>query len=369
MYQFYVTEDCLDEQLQTYWNEVSRTIKDVSFVQYSEWFNAYLKSELDSSFYFCFVVFLRDKKPVAVFPLQYRITSRFGFPVRTWWILPPRELMLNDFVFEPSGENSDILSHLVKYLNTRRDRPWDLLELKHCRENGSVDWAMRHSRPLRSVSIFGHYSKYLVCRSEEDNSIAKRSAKFRRNLRRLWKKLREKGEVTTHFYCNISELHDALEEFIEVESAGWKAESKTALKYNDGLRSFYRAIIDTFGQSGSCVIHTMKLDGRPIASQLSVISGKTYNMLKIGYDEEFKVIGPGALLLDETVSRFSKDEAIDTISFVTGSGWADKWDPEALYVKNHYIYNRTIKGMACYFIEKSKEYLRILKEAKNQKQA
>jgi len=113
----------------------------------------------------------------------------------------------------------------------------------------------------------------------------------------------------------------------------------------------------------------MKLDGHPIASQLSVISGKTYNMLKIGYDEEFRSIGPGALLLDETVKCFSRDDSIDTISFVTGCGWADKWVPEALYVKSHYIYNGTIKGLLGYIVERSKEYLRLWKAAVNRRQA
>ena len=366
-YQYYVTEDSGDEQLKAYWDEVFQTIKESSFVQRYEWFDAYLKSELDSSFYYCFVVFLREQRPVAVFPLQYRITSRFGLPLRTWWILPPRELMLNDFVFDPSEENRGILDHLVKYLNTRHEQPWDLLQLKHCREGGAVDGAIISSRPARCVSFFGHYSKYLPCNDEVDNSIAKCSAKFRRNLRRLWKKFREKGEVTTHFYQDISELDSAFEEFIEVESAGWKAESKTALKYNDSLRSFYQAIVDAFGKNGNCVIHTMKLDGRPVASQLSVISGSTYNMLKIGYDEEFRAIGPGTLLLDETVNFYSKEDTIDTVSFVTSSAWADKWNPEMSYVDDHFIYSRTLRGLVCYFIEKSKTYLKLLSRHKEKR--
>jgi hypothetical protein len=67
------------------------------------------------------------------------------------------------------------------------------------------------------------------------------------------------------------------------------------------------------------------------------------------------------LLLDETVGVFSTDDAINAISFVTGGGWSDKWSPKALYVKSHYIYNGTIKGNICYFLEKNKDYLRSLK--------
>ena len=361
IYRYYVTEDCNDEQLLKYWSEVCQNIKNLSFVQKSEWFNAYLKSDLDSSFYSCFIVFLRDRKPVAVFPLQYRITSRFGFSLKTWWILSPRELCLNDFVFSPTEENRDILKHLIKYLNSRQDLPWDLLELKHCRQGGSVDVVISQNRSFRLVTISDRYSDFLVCKSELDNSVARLSSKFRRNIRRLWKKLREKGEITTHLYKDPGQLNEAFNEFLEVESSGWKDESKTSLKCDESLRSFYRSILETFGKNGSCVIHTMKLDGRPIASQFSVISGDSYNMLKIGYDEEFKSMGPGALLLDETVRIFSNDNTINSISFVTGGGWSDKWSPQTLYVANHYIYNGTIKGNVCYFLEKSKDSLRSLK--------
>ena len=361
IYRYYVTEDCNDEQLLKYWNEICQNIKNLSFVQKNEWFDAYLKSDLENSFYFCFVVFLRDEKPVAVVPLQYLTSSRFGFSLKIWRIFWPHDLGINDLIFSPVEENKNIIVHLVKYLNNNRDLPWDLLELQDCPQSGSVDMAISLNRPFRSVAVLHHYSKYLVCKSDIDNSVEKLSSKFKRNIRRLWKKLREKGEVTTHLYKDYSQLNDAFNEFLEVESSGWKSDSETSLKHDKSLRSFYQSILETFGKNGSCVIHTMKLDGRPIASQFAVISGETYNMLKIGYDEEFKSMGPGALLLDETVRVFSRDDAINSISFVTGGGWSDKWSPQALNVKNHYIYNGTIKGNVCYFLEKSKDYLRSFK--------
>lgn len=367
IYRYYVTEDCNDERLLKYWNEVCTRIENVSFVQKSEWFNAYLKSDLEKCFYFCFVVFLCNEKPVAIAPLQYRITSRFGFSLKTWWILSPRELCLNDFVFSPTEENQNIIVHLIKYLNSRQDLPWDLLELKHCRQGGSVDMAISQNRPLRSVTILDGYSDYLVCKGELDNSITKLSSKFRRNIRRLWKKLHKEGEVTTHLYKEPGQLGDAFDEFLVVESSGWKDDSKTSLMHDKSLRSFYRSILETFGKNGYCIIHTMKLNGRPIASQFALISGDSYNMLKIGYDEAFKSMGPGALLLDETVRLFSNDDAINTISFLTGSSWQDKWNPQTLYVNNHYIYNRTIKGNVCYFLEKKKDDLRALKHNINKK--
>ena len=52
-YSYYVTEDYSDSRLLKYWNEAYQNIKDTSFVQKIEWFNAYLKSDLESSSYYC----------------------------------------------------------------------------------------------------------------------------------------------------------------------------------------------------------------------------------------------------------------------------------------------------------------------------
>ena len=151
IYGFYVTEDCNDDQLLKYWSKVCQNIKDVSFVQKIEWFNAYLKSDLESSSYYCFIVFFHNEKPVAVIPLQHHITNRFGFTLKAWQILSPNELCLNDLIFSPTEENQNIIVQLIKRLNSVQDLPWDLLEFKHCRQGGSVDVVISQNRAFRSL--------------------------------------------------------------------------------------------------------------------------------------------------------------------------------------------------------------------------
>ena len=72
-----------------------------------------------------------------------------------------------------------------------------------------MDVVISQNRAFRSATISDRYSDYLVCKSEPDNSVAKPSSKFRRNVRRLWKKLREKGELTTHLYQEHDQLGEA----------------------------------------------------------------------------------------------------------------------------------------------------------------
>ncbi len=359
-YSYYVTENVNNTQLLRHWDTVCDDIQNLSFTQKNEWFNAHLESDIEKELYFCFVVLLCDEKAVAIFPMQYSQLSRFGLSLNAWQILSPNELNLNDLVFSSAKDAEAILAQLIKYLNTEQKRPWDILALQHCRQGGAVDAAISQNKPPRFLTLKNSRSDYLVCESTQNNSVTKLSSKFKRNIRRLKKKLQQKGELSIHMNKGEEQLAEAFEEFIELESSGWKGSQKTSLLHDKKLQSFYRSLLEKFGDSNACVIHTMKLDGRAIASQLSVITDGTYNMLKIAYDEEYKLLAPGSILIDETVSFFSNDETVNKVSFVTGGGWQQKWSPETLYVAHHSIYNGTMKGNLCYLLGKGQDYLRLI---------
>ena len=72
-------------------------------------------------------------------------------------------------------------------------------------------------------------------------------------------------------------------------------------------------------------------------------------------------MGPGGILLEETIKRFSGHSQIKNISFVTGAKWNDDWAPQVLKVFHHYFYNFTPKGLFCFISEKIKSLLRAMK--------
>lgn len=356
-----VFENGLDESLLGYWERISQRITNMSFVQNRAWYESFLESEYENPDHFCFVVMLQNEEPKGIFPLEFTRIKQFGIELKAWRIFWPHDLGINDFIIGDSRGSDCILDKLTDILNERLNISWDVLLLQNCPSPGAIDSAIQDCKPRRTISIYHHDSKYILCRNEEENTLEKLSSKFKKNIRRLNNKLKKTGNITLDFVREKDGLKTAFEEFLKVESAGWKGEGQTALTQNLTQKSFYEAILNSFSKQGRCVIHTLKLDGEPIASQFAILSGETYYMLKIGYDESYKSSGPGTVLLEETIRLFTQDSDINYISFITGSTWQDQWSPEANKVYHHYIFNKSLKALVVYALEVTKNKLRAVK--------
>ena len=191
--------------------------------------------------------------------------------------------------------------------------------------------------------------------------MANLSSKFKKNNRRKKRNLEKLGNVTTTYFNQPEDLREAFEGFLDVEAANWKGEQNSALRKDTRQQSFYRELLEEYADTGRCVIHFLNLDSMPIAGQFALMAGNTLFLLKIGYNAEYQAMGPGGLLLDATLRRFSGDPIIRNISFITGAKWNDDWAPQVHRIYNHYIYNRTFKGLISWLAEKAKSSLRKIK--------
>jgi CelD/BcsL family acetyltransferase involved in cellulose biosynthesis len=360
-FQWEFFESLSDDRILKSWDAITLKVKNPTFYQNRAWYQSFLDSDYEKPSYYGFMMLMIKDTPHGIIPLEYLPIKRFGLELNAWRIFWPHDLGVNDFIIDQSFPVNCLIDELTLAITRICKKPWDLLILQDCPEEGAVDASMKTCRPRRSVSIYHHESKYLDCRNTDNNVLGKLSTKYKKNLRRLANKLKKTGEVSTYLHQNKSELDQAFSEFLKVESAGWKGEGETALMYDLPQRSFYEALLKYFGEQGRCVIHTLKLDGDPIASQFAVLSGDTYYMLKIGYDETFKASGPGSVLLEETIRHFSEQGHIKKISFVTGSSWQDIWLPESTRIFHHYIFNQSLKGYTVYSLEALKDLLRAVK--------
>lgn len=349
-------------ELTEQWAELTRRITRPVFIHDVNWFRAMLSSGRNVA-QSCHIFSLSyEDQVIAIFPLQYTVIRRFGLPLRTWRIFWPNDMGINDFIIAAPLDDHNYLQLLMDQLNAQAQRyPWDLLELENVMDTATIAEAMNHHPLSRCISVYHHDSKYLNCALSYEASVANLSSKFKNNNKRKHRKLEKLGTVTTSYCSSADEIAAAFEQFLEVEAANWKGREGTALRCDAEQCDFYRAILDEYAVTGRCVIHTLNLNGRPVAAQLALISGDTFYLLKIGYDAEYRAMGPGGLLLEETIKLFSGDTRIRCISFVTGAKWNDDWVPQVDRVYNHYIYNTTARGLFCWPAEKIKSSLRQFK--------
>ena len=154
------------------------------------------------------------------------------------------------------------------------------------------------------------------------------SGKLRRNLNRLERKLKEKGDVEYRFTAG-DELADAYQRFLQVEASGWKgtAGTETAILGNLQLEEFYGALLESQDDKLQGSINELYVNDQLVASQFSLCTGRHWYILKIAYDESYADYSPGSLLLHALIQH-AENSGISRLSLVTNPPWAERWHPQ-----------------------------------------
>ena len=130
-----------------------------------------------------------------------------------------------------------------------------------------------------------------------------RSAKHRREIDRLARRLAERGEVSFKSTSEPAELRVATEWFLALEQRGWKGRRGTALLSDVGDAAFARAMTRMLARAGRCRIDWIALDGKPIAMAIMLKSGDRGYFWKTAYDEAFAQYSPGVQLARALIDR------------------------------------------------------------------
>ena len=133
------------------------------------------------------------------------------------------------------------------------------------------------------------------------------SSNRRRGLARNRRRLEEIGTVVHESFCSGEGLACAVQEFLAIESRGWKGERGTALACRPETKRF---ALDAFTGSATdsiCRADVLKLNGTPIAVILTTFAGTTGFTVKCAYDEAYRSYSAGLLLEVEVLRSFFSD--------------------------------------------------------------
>jgi CelD/BcsL family acetyltransferase involved in cellulose biosynthesis len=149
-------------------------------------------------------------------------------------------------------------------------------------------------------------------------------AKFVRELRRRRRRLDEVGQVEVELLDGTRELDRALSEGFGIEGSGWKSAEGSAVTSDASRLAFFTDIARSAARRGALRLAFLRLDGRPIAFQFSLVQGGAYYFVKGGYDVEYRRYSPGQLLVAATIEA-SFAAGLDRFEFL-GSADAFKLD-------------------------------------------
>lgn len=167
--------------------------------------------------------------------------------------------------------------------------------------------------------------------------------KMRQNLRRSWKKLHQRGDVSVELKTGPSANEDFYPHYLALEAGGWKGRNGTAMISNPETVAFYTTLIRNFAANGRWEWHVLRVGERVVAAGMGVRCGAALILPKYAFDEDFAECTPGHLLTAEVFKdAFSRSE-IGEINHMSLSGPDKYWRmSQDEYVDVHLIHRSAI---------------------------
>ena len=334
------------DALRPRWQTLVDRLPGASYLQQPGWIGSHLAAVPERASGLCFVVASRAQAVGAVLVLR-----RVG-GLRSW-VLPALEmvtgghLVLADLVADP--DDHSLWPAMREWL---AEQPaglrWAVLRLPAVSAGSAMGHALRQSMQTpgtgRDLRTHRDHSAWLDCSQDVACATQAVTRSFRQNLNRLQRRAQAMGDLRFEVVQTPDALGAALDEFLGVESSGWKRTCGTAIALDPTLVAFYRQLVQEFGARGHCRIHLLRLDGRAIAAQFGLVSARQLNLLKIGYSEEHACVAPGHLVMRHTIEHVCADSTLDRLSFVTHPNWSHLWKPQLTEVDYISLFPPTVTG-------------------------
>ncbi len=197
---------------------------------------------------------------------------------------------------------AETLDNMLEALGRPQTGLPGILVLPDMRLNGPVAALIRAVAAGRnlSVAVTDELERpFLESPLDAEEYLAKSvSPHHRREMRRQWRRLSEHGELTYMVARQPDEIRYHLEEFLTLEDSGWKGRRKSAMVADRYRAAFAREAINGLAETDSVRIHSMALNGEPIASMIVFVSSGEAWTWKTAYDESYARYSPGKLLVD-----------------------------------------------------------------------
>ena len=210
------------------------------------------------------------------------------------------------------GALATVLRTLAENRSAFRSR---LFGLDSLREGGPVADALATAACGLGLPVYvaEDFERALFVRRPDPTYFDTLSAKRRKAVRRSRRLLTEQFGSSPIL---VDRSHDltAVDEFIYLEAAGYKARNGVALATVPGETDYFRAMCEGFALSKRLLVLSLECGGHTLGMQIWLRGGDGLFGVKVAYNEHYARSGPGVLLHVESFDYFHHQ---------TDAVWAD----------------------------------------------
>jgi CelD/BcsL family acetyltransferase involved in cellulose biosynthesis len=189
-----------------------------------------------------------------------------------------------------------------------------LLLLPLIDEDGGFAGAL--SRCLERIEMpwsdFGRHSRALLAPDENRAHYLEQAVSLHRyrELSRTGRRLADRGALLFTTATEPAAVARDVEDFFALEAGGWKGDAGTAAVSSAELHGFFKTAVARLAAEGKAQVDRLLLDGRAIATAVTLLSGAGAWYWKIAYDEAYARFAPGVLLSAAMTERLAANQAI-----------------------------------------------------------
>ena len=359
LYKRYEGSDGL-KSLQSAWKALVDIDNAGEFLHSYEWQLSYLEAlseDPESVIFYCAYI---NEKLAAVFPLILKKTKAYGISVSTLHLPSHSHITLHDIVISSAYRaKTDVVNGLVSALRNDTEIKWDFIVFSSVIEGSNTQIQIDHEKTALTIKISIDNSYSINCSETYEQTISHIPGNFRRNIARLERKAIKQGELGfRRIKLSDDKSNEYINQFIDIEDDSWKGDNKSSIKSSDVFINYYHALKRNFNNENPCVINFLTQNNQLIAGQFAILYKNRLNLLKIGFRSKYSNIGPGNILLSYTLNDCIDNLNCTTVNIITAPKWADKWKNNSKPVFTYYIFNKTARGIACYYFYKCLPFIK-----------
>jgi CelD/BcsL family acetyltransferase involved in cellulose biosynthesis len=143
-----------------------------------------------------------------------------------------------------------------------------------------------------------------------------RSKNFRQNVNRQRNHLKRDQIVPRlEGLSAVADMRRAVADYSQLECAGWKGESNSAVRMDEPQGHFYVKLLSSFAEQGESLIYRYYFGDRLVASDLCICRADTLIILKTAYDEAHQGLSPAHLMRIDAFERLLGQGRVRRVEF------------------------------------------------------
>ena len=260
-------------------------------------------------------------------------------------VAPAQDVYSTRYGFLVRDMNPDYVKALLTHALAERPN-WDLFRIRLVDHGLSFDAfdSVRKEVGLEPRALETAARPYCELGVDWEQFEARLKNKFRRDLERQERRLREMGNLECRMYETPGEVAQFMEAMLHIEAESWKAAKGTQMKAGSVEGRFWNRLLASAAESGCFSGSVLFLDSRPVAHWMGLVYGGTYSPYKTSYVEGFGRQGLGQVLM-RLIVRHLCERGVPRIDFLGNpQDYIRRWGTTEYSETTYVAFSRSLRG-------------------------